>query len=82
MPVKCNRYCCLNLLDYKVASKSELCSYYITVSRIIYLSYNIYRNDLSVLRKVLDEKKRFNAKECETALLLYNTASKLLRFKD
>jgi len=48
----------------------------------MYLSYNVHGNDLSVLHGVLDEKKRLNAKERKTALLLYNTAFKLLRLKD
>jgi len=82
MPVKCNRYHHLNLPDCKVASKSKLCSYCMVVSGIVYLSYNVYGNDLSVLYRVLDEKKRLNAKECETTLLLHDMASKLLRFKD
>jgi len=80
MPVKCNRYRYLNLPNCKVASKSKSYSHYIAVSKTVYLSYNVYGNDLSVLRRVLDEKKRFNAKERETALLLRNTAFKLLRF--
>jgi len=82
MPVKCSRYYCLNLPDCKVASKSESCSYYIAASRITYLSYNVYGNDLSVLRRVLDKKKRLNAKERETAFLLHDTAFKLLHLKD
>jgi len=82
MPVKCSRCHCLNLLDCKVASKSELCGYYVVVSGIIYLSYNVHGNDLSVLYGVLNEKKRLNAKECKTALLLRNTAFKLLHLKD
>jgi len=65
-----------------VASKSKLCSYYVAVSGTVYLSYNVYGNNLFVLHRVLDEKKRLNAKECETALLLHNTAFKLLRLKD
>jgi len=80
--IKCSHYRYLNLPDCKVASKSKLYSYYIAASKIIYLSYNIYRNNLSVLRKVLDEKKRLNVKERETALFLYDTASKLLHLKD
>jgi len=82
IPVKCSRYYYLNLLDCKVASKSKLCSYYVTVNKTAYLSYNIYGNDLSVLRGVLDKKKRFNIKECKTTLLLYNTAFKFLHLKD
>ena len=82
IPVKCSRYRHLNLLDCKVASKSKLCSYYIVASKTVYLSYNVYRNDPSVLYGVLDEKKRLNTKECETTLLLYNTAFKLLHLKD
>jgi len=65
-----------------VASKSELCGHYIIAGRTVYLSYNVYGNDLSVLYRVLNEKKRFNAKERETALLLHDTAFKLLRLKD
>jgi len=65
-----------------VASKSELCSHCIVANRTVYLSYNVYKNDPSVLHRVLDEKKRLNAKERETALLLRNTAFKLLCFKD
>jgi len=65
-----------------VASKSKSCGHYIVASGTIYLSYNVYGNDLSVLHGVLDEKKRLNAKECETALLLHDTASKLLYLKD
>ena len=82
MPVKCSCYCCLNLPDCKVVSKSKLYSYYIVINRTVYLSYNVHRNDPSVLRKVLDEKKYLNAKKCKTALLLRNTAFKLLRLKD
>jgi len=82
MPVKCSRCRRLNLPDCKVASKSESCGYYVAVSGIIYLSYNVYGNDPSVLHRVLNKKKRLNAKECETALLLRDTAFKLLRFKD
>jgi len=51
-------------------------------SGTVYLSYNVYRNDPSVLRRVLDKKKRLNAKERKTALLLRDTASKLLHLKD
>ena len=82
IPVKCSRYHRLNLLDCKVASKSKLYSYYIVANRTVYLSYNVYGNDPSVLCGVLDEKKRLNTKECETTLLLYNTAFKLLHLKD
>jgi len=82
MPVKCNYCHRLNLPDYKVASKSKLCGYCVAASGTVYLSYNVYRNDPSVLRKVLNEKKRLNAKECETTLFLHNTAFKLLRLKD
>jgi len=82
MLVKCSYCCCLNLLDCKVASKSKLYNYCVAASRTAYLSYNVYGNDPSVLRGVLDEKKRLDAKERETALLLRNTAFKLLRFKD
>jgi len=80
--VKCNYYYHLNLLDCKVASKSKLYGYYVTAGRTVYLSYNVYRNDLSILYRVLDEKKRLNIKECKTALLFYNMAFKLLHFKD
>jgi len=52
------------------------------VSKIAYLSYNVYRNDLSVLYGVLDEKRHLNTKECEITLLLHNTAFKLLHLKD
>jgi len=82
MPVKCSYCCCLNLPGCKVTSKSKSCSYYVTASGTVYLSYNVYRNDLSVLRKVLDEKKRLNTEERETALLLRDIASKFLRLKD
>jgi len=80
--VKCSRYHYLNLLDCKVASKSKLCGYCVVAGGTVYLSYNVYRNDLSVLYRVLDEKKRLNVKECETTLLFRDTAFKLLRFKD
>jgi len=80
--VKCNRYYYLNLLDCKVASKSKSCSYYITVNRTVYLSYNVYGNDPFILYRVLDEKKCLNIKECKTALLLHDIASKLLYLKD
>jgi len=82
MLIKCNYYCCLNLPDCKVASKSKLCSYCVAASGIVYLSYNVYGNDLSVLYRVLDKKKCFNAKERETALLLRNITFKLLYLKD
>jgi len=82
IPIKCNRYHHLNLLNCKVASKSKLCGHYIAAGGTVYLSYNVYGNDLSVLYKVLNEKKRFNLKECKTALLLCNTAFKLLHLKD
>ena len=82
IPVKCNRYCRLNLPDCKVASKSKSCGHCIVAGGIVYLFYNVYGNDLSILCGVLDEKKRFNIKECETALLLCDTAFKLLRLKD
>jgi len=65
-----------------VVSKSKLCSYYIVASKTVYLFYNVYGNNPSVLYKVLDKKKRLNVKECKTALLLHNTAFKLLHFKD
>ena len=80
--MKCNRYRRLNLLDCKVTSKSKLYNHYIIASKTVYLSYNVYGNDPSVLRGVLDEKKRLNVKERETALLLRDTAFKLLHFKD
>ena len=80
--MKYSRYRHLNLLNCKVISKSKLYSYYITVSKTVYLSYNVYRNDPSVLRGVLDKKKRFNVKERKTTLLLRNITFKLLRFKD
>jgi len=82
IPVKYSRYHRLNLPDCKVASKSELYGHYIVAGRTVYLSCNVYGNDLSVLCGVLDKKKRLDAKERETALLLRNTAFKLLRFKD
>jgi len=82
MPVKCSRCYCLNLLDCKVASKSELYSHCVTVSGTVYLSYNVYGNDLSILRGVLDKKKRLNVKERETALLFRDIAFKLLCLKD
>ena len=82
MPVKCSRYYRLNLLDCKVISKSKLCSYYVVAGRTVYLSYNVYRNNLSILYRVLDKKKRFNVKEYKTALLLRDTAFKLLHLKD
>jgi len=50
--------------------------------KTVYLSYNIYGNDPSVLRRVLDKKKRFNTKERKATLLLHNTAFKLLHLKD
>jgi len=82
IPVKCNRYYYLNLLDCKVASKNKLCSYCVVAGRTIYLSYNVYRNNPSVLYRVLDEKKHLNVKECETTLLFHDTAFKLLHLKD
>jgi len=65
-----------------VASKSKSYSHYITAGGTAYLSYNVYRNDPSVLHGVLDEKKRLNAKERKTTLLLRNIAFKLLHLKD
>ena len=65
-----------------MASKSKLCGHCVAASGTVYLSCNVYGNDPSVLRGVLDEKKRLNAKERETALLLYDMAFKLLRLKD
>jgi len=82
IPIKCNRYRYLNLPGCKVASKSELYGYYVVAGGTVYLSYNIHGNDLFILCRVLNEKKHFNTKECETTLLLYNTAFKLLRLKD
>ena len=80
--MKCSHYRRLNLLDCKVASKSKLYSYYVAAGGTVYLSYNVYGNDPSILRGVLDEKKHLNIKECKTALLLHNTAFKLLHLKD
>jgi len=80
--VKCNRYRHLDLLDCKVASKSELYNYYVAASGTVYLFYNVYGNNLFILYGVLDKKKRLNAKECKTALFLRNTAFKLLYLKD
>jgi len=82
MPIKCSYYRYLNLLDCKVASKSKSYSYYVIANKTVYLSYNVYRNNLSVLCKVLDKKKCLNAKERKTALLLHDTVSKLLHLKD
>ena len=82
IPVKYSHCRHLNLPDCKVASKSKSCSHYIAASRITYSSYNVYKNDPSVLYRVLDKKKRLNAKERETALLLHNITSKLLHLKD
>ena len=65
-----------------MVSKSELYGYCVAAGRTVYLSYNVYGNDLSVLRGVLDEKKYLDVKERETALLLCDTAFKLLRLKD
>ena len=50
--------------------------------KTIYLFYNVYRNNLSVLHEVLNEKKRFNVKERKTTLLLRDTTFKLLHLKD
>jgi len=58
-----------------VASKSELCGYYVAAGGTIYLSYNVYGNNLSILYQVLDEKKRLNFKERDTFV-------KLLHIKD
>jgi len=82
MPVKCSYCYHLGLPDCKVVSKSKSCSYCIVAGRTAYLSYNVYKNNLSVLYRVLDKKKRLNAKEYKTTLLLRNTAFKLLRLKD
>jgi len=65
-----------------VASKSELYGYCVVAGGTVYLFYNVYKNDLSVLYGVLDKKKRLNVKERKTALLLCDTAFKLLRLKD
>ena len=43
--------------------------------KTVYLFYNVYRNDLSVLHQVLDEKYHLNSKE-------RNTFTKLLHIKD
>ena len=80
--MKCSRYRRLNLPDCKVASKSKSCSHCVVAGGIIYLSYNVYGNDPSILYKVLDKKKCLNVKERKTTLLFYNTAFKLLHFKD
>jgi len=82
MPIKYNYYYRLNLPNYKVASKSKLYSHYIAANRTVYLSYNVHRNNPSVLYRVLDEKKRLNTKERKTTLLLHDTAFKLLHLKD
>jgi len=82
IPVKYSRYRRLNLLDCKVTSKSKSYGYCVAAGKTAYLSYNVYGNNLSVLRGVLDKKKRFNAKERKTALLLHNIAFKLLYLKD
>jgi len=82
IPIKCSRYRYLNLPDYKVASKSKSCGHCVAASGTAHLSYNVYGNDPSVLYRVLDEKKRFDIKERKTALLLHNTAFKLLHLKD
>jgi len=82
MPVKCSYYHYLNLLNCKVTSKSKLYSHCIVASKVIYLSYNVHRNDPSVLHRVLNKKKHLNAKERKTTLLLHNIASKLLHLKD
>ena len=82
IPVKYSRYRHLNLLDCKVASKSKLYGHCVAAGGTVYLSYNVHGNDLSVLYRVLDEKKRLNVKERKTTLLLYNTAFKLLHLKD
>jgi len=65
-----------------VTSKSNSYSHYIAARGTVYSFYNVYSNDLSVLYRVLDKKRRFNAKECETALLFHNTTFKLLHLKD
>ena len=80
--MKCSHYYYLNLLDCKVTSKSKSYSHYITASKTVYLSYNVYRNNLSILHKVLDKKKCLNIKKRKTALLLRNITSKFLRLKD
>ena len=48
----------------------------------IYLSYNVYGNDLSILHRVLNKKKYLNVKERKTTLLLHDTAFKLPYLKD
>jgi len=80
--VKCSYCYHLDLLDCKIIIKSNSYSHYVTVRETIYSSYNVYSNDLSVLRRVLDKKKRLNTKERKTTLLLRNTTFKLLHFKD
>jgi len=65
-----------------VTSKSNSYSYYIVIKRTVYSFYNVYSNDLSVLYRVLNKKRCFNIKECETALLFHNTTFKLLHLKD
>ena len=82
IPIKYNRYYRLNLPDCKVASKSKLYNYSIVTNKIIYSSYNVYRNNPSVLYRVLNEKKHLNVKECKTTLLLHDITSKLLYLKD
>jgi len=58
-----------------VASKSKLYGHYVVAGGTVYSSYNVYKNDLSVLRQVLDKKKRFDSKEHDTFI-------KLLHIKD
>jgi len=82
IPVKCNHYYHLSLPDCKVANKSKLYNYYVAAGKAVYLSYNVYGNDLSILHRVLNEKKRLNAKERKTALLLRDMAFKFLHLKD
>ena len=65
-----------------MASKSNSYSYYMAAGGTVYSSYNVYGNNLSVLRGVLNKKKRLNAKKRKTGLLLRNTTFKLLHLKD
>ena len=58
-----------------MASKSELYNHYVAAGGTVYSSYNVYKNDLSVLHQVLNEKKRLNFKKRDTFI-------KLLHIKD
>ena len=80
--MKCSYYRYLDLLNCKVVSKSDSYSYYVIVKGTVYSSYNVYGNDLSILRRILNKKKHLNTKECKTTFLLHNTTSKLLYLKD